>query len=342
MAVNIRKRSLADGSVVLYLDMYFDGKRHYENLHIRMPKEKRLHKEYIRMAEEIRAKRELEIQAAPHGYIPTFKKDASFIDFFEDLSNTRHKTWGTVLLHLKAFAGPDLSFKQLTKDWLNGFQGYLTVRVSQNSVNVYMHKIKAALNIAVMEGLITANPCNTINIVKTMPTERTYLTFDELQHLARTPSRDNEVKKAFLFACYTGLRLSDVRALTRGKIVNNKIQFRQKKTGGFEYQPLSPTAIQLIEPLGDSPDELLFKMPKSEGCIWENLQWWVARAGLDKYVSFHVSRHTFATLSLNATKDLYLVSKLLGHKDIKHTQIYVKIMDDRKDEAVAMLPQISL
>ncbi len=132
-----------------------------------------------------------------------------------------------------------------------------------------------------------------------------------------------------------------MKRLTRAQIVNGGLQFRQKKTGGFEYLPMAPTAIKLLEPLPDGPDEPIFKMPRSEGGIWTHLQIWVTRAGITKHVSFHVARHTFATMALSNTKDLYMVSKLLGHTDIKHTQIYARIIDDRKLEAVSLLPQIS-
>jgi integrase len=321
--------------------MYIDGRRHYENLKVYLPKERNKQGEYRRLAEEIRAKRELELQSAQHGFIPSFKKDSNFIAFFEDQSNVRHKTWNTVLLQLKTFCGTDVPFKRINKEWLNGFQEFLSERVSQNTANVYMHKVKAALNVAVKEGIIVSNPCEMIDIVKTEPTERTFLSFEEIQQLADTPTNHSEVKRAFLFSCYTGLRLSDVKRLTRMQIVNDRIQFRQKKTGSFEYLPLSPVAMKLLTPLPENSDEPIFKLPKSEGGIWTHLQIWVTRAGISKHVSFHVARHTFATLALSNTKDLYMVSKLLGHKDIKHTQIYAKIVDDRKKEAVAMLPEIT-
>jgi integrase len=132
-----------------------------------------------------------------------------------------------------------------------------------------------------------------------------------------------------------------VKNLTGRHVQNGQLQYRQKKTGVFEYLPLSPTAIQLLGDIQQT-DEPIFKLPKSEGGLWTHLQIWVTKAGITKHVSFHVARHTFATLALTYSKDLFLVSKLLGHKDIKHTQIYAKIIDDRKQEAVSSLPSIIL
>ena len=66
------------------------------------------------------------------------------------------------------------------------------------------------------------------------------------------------------------------------------------------------------------------------------------RAGITKVVSFHKSRHTFATLSLSSGIDIYTVSKLLGHKNLGMTQIYARVVDERKKQAVAMLPSIEV
>ena len=330
---------MKNGRLSLYLDIWQDGRRHYEFLKL-YPKGKD-RKELLMLAEEVRAKRELEVQGLPHGYVPKFRQNSNFIEFFEELSRTRHKTWRTVLLQLRTFTGDDLPFKQLNGPWLDRFQEFLLERVSGNTANAYLHKIKAALSIAVKKGIIPSNPCQTIDLVKAQPTERTFLTFEEVQQLSNTPSDHPDIKRAFLFSCYTGLRLSDVKRLTGAQIVDGQLQFRQKKTGGFEYLPLSPTARKLIEPI-PAKEERIFKLPKSEGGIWTHLQIWVTKAGIQKHVSFHVSRHTFATIALRASKDLYVVSKLLGHKDIKHTQIYAKIVDDHKSEAVNLMPQISM
>ncbi len=158
--------------------MYIDGRRHYENLNIHLPKERNKQGEYRRMAEEVRATRELEIQSAPHGYIPSFKKDASFIDFFDELTKTKHKTWSTTLYQLRQFTSADISFKRINGKWLDEFQEFLLERVCPNTANAYLHKIKASLNVALKEGIINANPCEMIDIVKTQPSERTYRTFE--------------------------------------------------------------------------------------------------------------------------------------------------------------------
>jgi len=342
MAVRLMQRKLSSGKTALYLVTTMNGRRHFESLHLIVPSDRDGKREVLQLAHEIKARREIEVQSAQYGVVPKFKQEQDFIAYFEALSKTRHNTWNSVLLHLKDFTRHEVSFKQINQQWLNDFQDFILGRVGPNSANVYLHKIKAALNRAVRDGILATNPCNRIDIVKTKPTERTFLTFEEVQLLAATPTEHPEIKRAFLFSCFTGLRLSDVKRLTRREIAGDQIQFRQQKTGGFEYLPLSPTALQLIGTLPEQDDERIFKLPKSEGGLWTHLQIWVTRAGITKHVSFHVARHTFATMALSHTKDLYMVSKLLGHKDIKHTQIYARIVDDRKREAVLMLPQIAL
>ena len=110
------------------------------------------------------------------------------------------------------------------------------------------------------------------------------------------------------------------------------IRFRQKKTKGAETQPISDQAFEL---LGERtiPDERVFVGLKYSA--WHNLklQQWVMKAGISKTITFHCARHTYATLQLTLGTDIYTVSKLLGHKDLKTTQIYAKIIDERKKEA---------
>ena len=72
------------------------------------------------------------------------------------------------------------------------------------------------------------------------------------------------------------------------------------------------------------------------GNVNENLKKWAKAAGVNKHVSYHTSRHTFATMMLTLGADIYTVSKLLGHRSVKHTQIYAKIIDKKKDEAVSL------
>jgi len=348
MAVKLRKRKLANGKVTLYLDIYQSGKREYEFLGLYLTKDKTTSKETLKLAESIRAKRQLEIQHSEHGFVPHFKRKANFVDYFERLAQGQprdEKAWGNTLKHLQAFTGGRIHFAGVTDDWLETFKTYLVTKVSPNTAHTYFSKIKAALRQAVKDKIIVSNPGDLVSQIKKQDTERTFLELWEIQRLAQTPCQDHEVKRAFLFACFTGLRLSDMRALTWQNVKGDSLEFRQKKTRGFEYLPISEMARQI---LSDRPDKILnmqntsvFRVP-SQTQLGKVLRAWCKEAGIDKRVTFHVARHTFATLALTQGADLYTVSKLLGHKTIQATQIYAKVVDEKKKAAVESLPMIEV
>ena len=177
-------------------------------------------------------------------------------------------------------------------------------------------------------------------------TYRSFLTIDEIRKLAAAPCRNPDVKRAFLFSCYTGLRFSDVKALTWANVRDDSIDFRQQKTQGMEYLPL-PVAARKILYVKKGAQVLpvqtnrIFSLP-DKTTTGEHLKKWCKEAGMTKRITFHTSRHTFATLALSQGADLYTVSKLLGHKDISTTQIYAKIVDQKKKDAVALLPDIEV
>jgi integrase len=349
MSVKLRKKKTKKGES-LYLDIYHDGQREYEFLKIELTKDKESNKEKMRIAESIRAKKEIEILSDSHGFTPKFKKNANFVEYFEKFANEKKTTthYINTLGHLKKFTGGAIKFLNITEKWLDDFKAYLLKRVTNNTANTYYTALKTVLKKAVKERILHENPAQYTDSIKTTDVERVYLTHEELTKLSRAKCPNDEVKRAFLFACYTGLRFSDLNKLTWGKIQTDngryKLQYRQKKTGGFEYFPLSETANKFLN--GDSdiinfPSKPVFDMP----CRFhynQVLKSWTKNAGINKNLTSHIARHTFATLALSSGADLYTVSKLLGHKDITTTQIYAKIIDRKKEEAVDMLPALEV
>ena len=349
MAVKLRKKKLAGGNVSLYLDVYHNGKRQYEFLGLYLTKDKQTNKETLKLARSITAKRQLELSNSEHGFIPHFKKKANYVEYFQRLAKTKPadaRAWHNTLRHLETFTGGYIRFAGVTDEWLETFKTYLVSKVSPNTAHTYFSKIKASLNQAVKEKIIFDNPAKYVSQIKKQDTERVFLTLAEIQKLAVTPCKDYEVKRAFLFACFSGLRLSDVKALQWQKIKENTIEFRQKKTKGFEYLPLSEQAKQILTErpnlkILNMKNSAVFNLP-GQSQIGLVLKAWAKQAGIDKRLTFHVARHTFATLAITQGSDLYTVSKLLGHKTIQATQIYAEVIDEKKRSAMANLPTIEM
>lgn len=346
MSVKIRKKKLLDGSTSLYLDVYHNGKRSYEFLDIRLTGRSAArtnNKEAMRLAEAHRSKREIELQSNQYGAVPSHKRRRNFLDFFADLAKTKHKSWRAVHQKLTEFSEGRVEFRQITPEWLEDFKKYLLNQVSPNSANLYYSKVVAALNIATQQGYIPKNPTASVRNVKKVPTMKNYLTTEDLRLLGKTPWAAADEKKAFLFGCYTGLRLCDIRGLQKSQVLPSlQLEIRQQKTKEPVYQPIPPIAYKMIQKNLEGPDGPLFVLPGSDGTLWTHLQHWFKKSGIKKKLSFGVSRHTFATSALTEGADIFAVSKLLGHTDIRHTQVYAKIVDETKRRVVNSLPEVEI
>jgi len=150
------------------------------------------------------------------------------------------------------------------------------------------------------------------------------------------------VRRAFLFSCLTGLRRSDIERLTWGDVQQQgdfvRIVFRQKKTRGQEYLDITPQAVAYMGER-QAEDVRVFPLPDVKYAN-AHVKTWAQAAGIEKHITFHCARHTFAVLMLDIGTDIYTVSKLLGHREISTTQIYAKVLDKNKQAAVLKIPQI--
>ena len=163
MSVKLRQKVLKDDRISLYLDFYINGKRSYEFLNLYLAKDKDANKETLRLANAIRAKRELEIVSSQHNFIPPHKKKIDFVKYFERQATSNTKK--TTLNHLKNFT-KSVHISTVDKKWLEAFQNYLLERVAINSTRYYMGYINRALKQAEKEGLISENPCKHIDKIK--------------------------------------------------------------------------------------------------------------------------------------------------------------------------------
>lgn len=366
-AVKLRTKKLADGTESIYLDVYVDGKRKYEFLKLYLlpgKENKSKNKETLKIASSVKAQRMVEIQDGRFNFNKKKEINVGIIEWFESLrkevKETRsinyYYTTKSVIMHLKAFLkGKDVMLKDVDKKFVKQFLKYLRTNktyrgepLNRESLYTYYMRFCIGLNKAVKEELITVNPCDLVPSDE-KPTKgestREYLTLDEVKLMIQAECKYPMVKKCFLLSCFTGLRYVDIVSL-RWKDIKNvsentyQIEIVQQKTKQVVIVPLSENALQWLPNRENAEDDaLVFKMPERT-VGYDFLHRWAKSAGIKKNVTFHVGRHTYATLLLYYGADLYTVSKLLGHKSVKTTQIYAKVMDESKRKAVNLIPSI--
>jgi integrase len=371
--IRLRKRLLPSGLTSLYLDIYINGKRSYEFLKLYLvPEKTRADKDKnrvtLQLAEDVKAKRMVDLRNGEFGFKSMFKEDTLFYDYYRSMCERRlgdesRGNWGnwfSCLHHLMIYAPNEkLTFRDITPEWVAGFRDYLDKDakawahdfrrrldyhpLAQNSKVSYFNKLRACLHQAFKDRIIQYDPSDGVESFASEEGTRMYLTIEELQRLSHTECRYPNVRTAFLFSCLTGLRRSDVERLTWGDVHEQggytRIIFKQKKTKGQEYLDISNQAAELMGERG-KPGEKVFKDFMTPYATNQAIQEWVYRAGIDKKITFHCGRHTFAVMMLDLGTDIYTVSKLLGHRELTTTQIYAKVLDKNKQAAVSRIPDI--
>lgn len=347
MSVNTRIKYLGDSTLTnrnrpyrIQLDYLINGKRIRETIKdttFYPIDSKETKKEKERIIDRIKSQLEIELGNTKNGLVSRQLQKANFIDYFEQLGNKKEintkVTWDSTLKHLIEFQGKKISFENITVTWIEKFLTYLKLELSNNSVLTYFNKINAALNQAVKEKIIFENPIKYIDRPKKEETEIVYLTKDEVQKIINTDFFDNETKNAFLLSCYTGLRASDIKILKWNHIKNDKIQITQTKTKNAVYIPLNLNALNILEKQKHNM-EFVFNLSEYTSSLNRTSKKLFKKAEINKKVHFHCARHTFATLLVTSGTNIFTISKLMGHKDIKSTLVYAKVIDEEKEKAV--------
>lgn len=368
--VKLRQKAILGSRKSLYLDFYpaitdpKTGKttrREFLGLYLfekaKTPIDKHQNKETRDLAENIRAKRQIEIQSGDFGFLHSNDNTTDFINYFRELAdkhNQRNReVWLCALHYLKEFTGGTIRVADVNQKFCNDFKEYILnaprirsrkLKISQNTAFSYFNKLKAALKQAFRDGIIKTDISSQVERIKEAETERQFLTIDELNNLVRTDCGLPILKQAALFASLTGLRFSDIQKLVWSEVQQSKeikdgkeidyyfIRFTQKKTKGVELLPIPVQAYDLLGQRG-APTEQVFEGLQYSAFVNFHLKRWVLKAGITKNITFHSFRHTYATLQLNAGTDIFTVSKMLGHRDLKTTLIYAKIIDKTKRDA---------
>jgi len=376
MKVHLRQRLQKKGKrISLYLDYYKgsrksdEGKvlpiREYETLGIFLhtkpstPLQKQENKQNLELAKNIKSKRELDIKNNEFGFLTNTKSNSNFLLYFNKLTEDRlssignYGNWDSTLKHLNKYTNGRVLSKEIDENFCEGFKDYLTNKVKKNngeglsssSVSSYFNKFRASLKQAVKDKIILYNPSIDVKIPKVKEKEIEYLTIEEVRQLEKVECRYEILKKAFLFSCLTGLRWSDINKLKWKEVhltnEGSRIHYYQKKTENLEYLDISEQALSYLGEKGKDEDKP-FEGLKYSSYFNVALTQWMLKADITKHITFHCARHTHATLLLTNGVDIYTVSKLLGHKEIKTTQVYARIIDQTKKEAVNKIPSIKI
>ena len=369
--VRIREKVLDGGTISLYLDMYYKGNRKKEGLKLYIipetsPAAKLQNKNTRKLAEQIKAQRILDIQK--DGLVDWEKLKRSrttLLSWLEDFVTCEEKLSPSsvrpkrnakdrVKEYLTSIGKPDLLLSEVDKDFCRGFVAFLRTckiykgkkTMSDTTARLLMYRIIEAMNKAVVEGLIPSNPFKSLD-AKEKPKmkngRREFLTVEELKILIKTPCRYDIVKKAFLFSCFTGLRYSDMKSIRWSEIHTTAdgkaryIEHRQVKTKKTVTIPLSEEALRWMPKQQEGIDQVFHELKISPGTVEDVLKEWMKECKIDKHITYHCSRHTAATTLLTLGANLYVVSKLLGHSSIQMTEVYAKIVDQKKVETMNLV-----
>lgn len=351
MTVTLRYKILKSGTKSAYLDFYQNGQRKYEFLDIHIHKGDPLRKEKTKLAEQIRSQRELEIYQSGFGIISPKKRNSNFIEYYEDFVNEYTgrdiRIAKYSLVKFKAYLGKDhIAIKSMTPNVCKGFADYLknpANGLSGETPHNYFSKFRRVLREAVREKVISNNPAEDIIIKrKTNQLKKNVLSTGELHKLFSTKCDRPQIKKAFLFACYTGLGETEIKKLKAKHVQNGKLMTFRAKSNEQVNNQLHPVAMNMIDRVeGLNPEDALFDLP-SRATVLKHLKRWVKRAGIKKNISFYCGRHTFATQLLIHGANLKTVADCLGHSSTAHTIKYLNYVNELKDEAIKNLPSLGI
>ena len=357
MSVKLRKRKNADNTTSLILDIYHSGKRSYEFLkHLKLktkpatPIDRQQNKENLELAESIRNKRAQELVSLGYDVLASFKSNVDFMEYFKNYIDKYTKkdkrnmegAYNKFKDFMKIEGIKSLTMKQLNENIIFNYAEYLQSISAGEGASSYFKRFKKMIKQAVREKVLLSNPASDVTIKKEDSTIKDVLTIEEIKLLASTPITNTQVRNAFLFCCFTGLSWIDVKEL-KWKHINLRNQLLTKvraKTDTETVVSLNSTALSMLQEPGE-PQDLVFTLPTNAGAL-KSLKFWVEKAKLQKHITWHCARHSFATNLIYYKTDVTIVSKLLGHSTLKYTQRYTRIAEELKRNAVNNLPQITV
>lgn len=356
--------------------IHHERKKEALNLYLiakpRTPEERQQNKDTLLLAESIRHHKEQDFLQDRKGYSLTINRDTDIIQFFENyLANytkqdkrvisqsiNRFKAYLQIerpnFVHKFIRNGEEICTYSLNtagynKKLVEGFMEYLERNSEGEGASTTFKRFKKMSKAAFDSGYIKSNPCEDLTIKRPKPElTKDVLTADEIAQLLSTHyvGENTEIQRAFVFSLFTGLRYCDVKEIEYQNIKPNKkgimcVIFKQQKTGSKAEIPLREDILQMISrPEGAMDDERIFNLPSHTMCL-KGLRHWTKKAGIDKHITWHCARHSFATNLLTNGANIKVVAELLGHSGLEHVNVYVKALEEQKRDAVNSLPSLN-
>ncbi|MDN3594636.1 tyrosine-type recombinase/integrase [Zunongwangia endophytica] len=364
--VTLRHKKISKGRLSLYLDYFPEiispktGKptrREFLKLYIHENPKNEIERNHnstqVQLAEHIRARRLMDLRNKEYGLKEHIDIDVNFYNFYNSVvteyynngTKGTYSGWKSSLDYWEKYIGKNLNSKQLLPYHIIEYRAFLlstksnkseTKKLSRNTASSYYKNFINVLKKAYKHKLLTSNLALEAEYIKEEETHREYLTEDELKVLWKTPAKLSFLKSIAFFSVMTGLRFSDIANLKWNSIMHDSklghyIRLKEKKTGNIQNHFIPSNAYNLLPERGNNEEFVFSGLEYSK--IVRPLKEWIEESGINKKITFHNFRHTFATLQLSKGTDIYTVSKMLGHKNVATTQIYGKVMDRQKIEA---------
>ena len=375
MKIELRHRKLASGNESLYLDFYEKGKRYYESLNLflipeRTENDRRVNENTLKHALKIKAERILGVEKQVDDgeeklpskifadymdeHIIYIKDDKKLSDSY--VKNVT-KTVNIVKSYLRYSNRPRMLLALVDKRFYQNFIRYVNdvyrnnksdepQELSPKTKLLIQTTLNSILNQAVRDGVLRKNPYYELEKnekFKKTPSDRTYLEVNELNAMEGVNTGSPITKQTFMFCCFTGLRHSDMLALRwkdiqktdDGLVIHVPSMQKTKKP---VIVPLGEQALKWMPKQGYAANtDKVFPNAPTLGCANRALKHMAKNAGITKLVTFHTSRHTFATLTITAGADIFTTSKLLGHTNVHTTEIYADVVMNTKVDAVNLV-----
>ena len=358
--VTLRTRKCKNGMLSYYLDYYpcFRDREtmktiRHESLGIYIYEKPKTKQEIAfnhtmrEKAEAVRCRRyEIVINERYDLFDKAHLKD-DFLAYYDQEAQKHNQKWLYVYGHFKDYVHGKCLFEEVDVQLCRGFAEYLQntavskqtgKKLAQNSIAGYWSTFRGFLNVALKNKKISENINDYLDRIETEETYKESLTLEEIYTLYNTECDEPVLKQGALFSCLTGLRYSDVEALTWEKVHTyadggKYLDFLCVKTGKRCVVPINNDVLKLMG-------------KKGKGTVFTGLQYamtqlpmkkWLKDAGITKHITFHSFRHTYATLQVELGTDIYTVQSLLGHANVSTTEIYARHADAKNREAASKI-----